>query len=405
LVSIWVLGGVVSAPVALGGFATATWVLVVSVSAIGSAIASTGLLYRAALWLAAHSRGGFAGQVFGLGLSGLGLGQAIPDATARVTLLAPAALEMAEALGYAPGSRVAAGLGMGVLVGFGLMAAPFLTSSSTTLLTYALLPEATRADLSWGAWALGAAPLHIILFSGLMVGVLALYRPGVSQRPTDRSRFLAVQRALLGKPTRHEQLAGAIAVLVLIGSLTSGLHGVTPTWVSVAGFILLAATGVLTAHTLRAVNWSFLLVFGVFTSMAGVFSTVGLDHWLESIVAGSLGSLASAPTALVLALAVVCFGINLVLRLPVAAPLVIVALAPIAPSVGISPWVAAIVALTACNGFLLPHQSNTYLALYHETGGRLFNHAQARPLAVLYMVLILVGLCVCMPIWHAMGLV
>jgi hypothetical protein len=139
--------------------------------------------------------------------------------------------------------------------------------------------------------------------------------------------------------------------------------------------------------------------------MAGVFSTVGLDHWLESVVAGSLGSLASAPTASVLALAVVCFGINLVLRLRVAAPLVIVALAPIAPSLGISPWVAAIVALTACNGFLLPHQSNTYLALYHETGGRLFNHAQARPLAVLYMVLILVGLCVCMPIWHAMGLV
>jgi hypothetical protein len=96
LVSIWVLGGVVSAPVALGGFATATWALVVSVSAIGSAIASTGLLYRAALWLAAHSRGGFAGQVLALGLSGLGLEQAIPDATARVTLLAPAALEMAE---------------------------------------------------------------------------------------------------------------------------------------------------------------------------------------------------------------------------------------------------------------------------------------------------------------------
>jgi CRP-like cAMP-binding protein/di/tricarboxylate transporter len=404
LVSIWVLGSVVPASVALAGFASGTWVMVLSVSAIGAAIASTGLLYRAALWLAAHARGGFAGQVLSVGLAGVGFGQAIPDAPGRVTLLAPAALEMSEALGYAPGSRAAAGLAMSVLVGFGQMIGPFITSSNTALIAFSLLPESTRAELNWLTWTVRAAPLHVILFAGLMLGVLVFYRPGSGHRKVDRSQVLAVQRALLGKPTRQEKVAGAVVAFVLIGLVTGPIHGVSPTWVCVAAFVLLALGGVLTAQTLRAVNWSFLLLFGTFISMTGVFSAVGLDQWLERVLAGSLAGFASAPALFVVVLTLFCFAINTVLRLPVAAPLVIVALAPIATGMGSSPWVVAMVALTACNGFLLPHQSNMYLALYNGTGGRLFTHAQTRPLAVLYALLVLAGLVACTPIWHAMGL-
>jgi CRP-like cAMP-binding protein/di/tricarboxylate transporter len=404
LIGVWVLGGIAPAPVALAGFASGPWVTVLSVSAIGAAIASTGLLYRAALWLAAHARGGFPGQVLGVGLAGLGFGQAIPDTQGRVTLLAPAALEMSEALGYTPGSRAAAGLAMSVLVGFGQMVAPFITSSNTALIAFSLLPESTRSELNWLTWAVRAMPLHIILFTGLMLGVVAFYRPSSGHRSADRSRVLAVQRALLGKPTRQEQVAGGVVLFVLIGLVTGSVHGISPTWICVAGFVLLALGGVLTAQTLRTVNWSFLLLFGTFISMSSVFTAVGLDQWLERVMAGSLAGFANSPALFVVALTLFCFGLNTVLRLMVAAPLVIVALAPVAASMGISPWVVAIVALTACNGFLLPHQSNSYLALYNGTGGRLFSHAQARPLAVLYMVLVVAGLLACTPIWHAMGL-
>jgi hypothetical protein len=49
LVVIWVVGGVVPARTALSGFATATWILTVSVFAIAAAVATSGLLYRLAL--------------------------------------------------------------------------------------------------------------------------------------------------------------------------------------------------------------------------------------------------------------------------------------------------------------------------------------------------------------------
>ena len=137
----WVIGGVASPTVALSGFTSSSWVLVVSVLAVGGAIASTGLLYRLALWAVTHTGGGFVGQALSLAVVGLAVGPAIPNATARITLFAPAVSELAEVLRYRAGSRAAAGLAMAVHSGFGQMTAAFLTSSTTALLVYAVLPE------------------------------------------------------------------------------------------------------------------------------------------------------------------------------------------------------------------------------------------------------------------------
>src|SRR5206468_8893311 len=87
LASAWVVGGVTSPRIALTGFATSNWVLVVSTLAVGTAIASSGLLYRMALWVVANARGGYPGQVVGLGVAGMLIGPAASDATSRVALV------------------------------------------------------------------------------------------------------------------------------------------------------------------------------------------------------------------------------------------------------------------------------------------------------------------------------
>jgi CRP-like cAMP-binding protein len=110
LTAAWVMGGVARPEVALTGFSSASWVLVVSVLAVGAAIAVSGVLYRLALWTVAHTRGGFPSQVLALSIVGVLMGPAVPNATGRVTMIAPALRELVEALGYAPGSSAAAGL-------------------------------------------------------------------------------------------------------------------------------------------------------------------------------------------------------------------------------------------------------------------------------------------------------
>jgi hypothetical protein len=138
--------------------------------------------------------------------------------------------------------------------------------------------------------------------------------------------------------------------------------------------------------------------------MSDVFADTQLDKWLAQIATLTVGGLASNPVAFVAALTLLCYGLSLVMRWQAAAPLLTISLAPVGVSAGIDPWVIGLIALMACNGFFLPYQSTTYLALYHGTNGRLFTHRQARPMAVAYAVVTLLALCASVPVWRAMGL-
>jgi di/tricarboxylate transporter/CRP-like cAMP-binding protein len=406
MAGIWVVGGVTTPRIALGGFATNTWVLVVSALAVGTAIASSGLLYRLALWTVANSRGGYVGQVLSLGLAGMVIGPAVPNATSRVALVAPAVGELIDALGYPPKSRPTVGLAMAVLIGFGQIVAVFLTSSTTSVLVYAVLPEAARANVGWGSWAVRAAPTHLVLFTCLVGFILWRYRPrGGEASHQQAGPALALQRALLGPPSRHERIALAVTVFILVGFATQPLHHIEPAWIGVLALAVLAGSGVLAANGLSSVNWSFALLSGILTSMSDVFTDTQLDTWLASIATQLVGGLATTPVLFIAALSLLCFALSLVMRWQAAAPLLTISLAPLAVGAGIDPWVIALTALIACNGFFLPYQSTTYLALYHGTNGRLFEHRQARPTALAYGVATVLALCVSVPIWRVWGLV
>ena len=417
LAGVWAIGGVASPAVALSGFAASSWVLVVAVLAVGGAIASTGLLYRLALWAVANTGGGFVGQALSLALVGLAIGPAIPNATARVTLFAPAISELAEALRYPAGSRAAAGLAMAVHSGFGQMTAAFLTSSTTAVLVYAVLPESSRANLDWMGWALRTGPTTLLLFGMLMAGVVVLYRPrgeaatagdlAGTQQQTTATRGLggfALQQALLGPMTRQEKVAGSVTLAMLLGFATQPLHGVEPGWVGVLALGALAIFGVMNAESLRAVNWGFALLFGILASMVNVFSAVKLDAWIAGLTTETMGVLTETPIVFVAVLTAISLAIGFVLRWQAAAPLLTIALTPVAVGAGWDPWTIGLIAILACNPFFLPYQSTIYLALYHGTGGKLFSHAQARPMSLVYALATLIALCASVPIWQAWGL-
>jgi di/tricarboxylate transporter len=417
LAAAWVVGGVTTPAVAMSGYATSNWVLVVAVLAVGGVIASTGLLYRLALWAVARTGGGFVGQALTLAAVGLAIGPAIPNATARTTLFAPAISELAEALNYRAGSRAAAGLAMAVHSGFGQMTAAFLTSSTTAVLVYAVLPESSRASLTWVGWAIRTAPTTVLLLGILLAAVVVLYRPrpqdaladgaaGAGRRPFAEHGLggFALQQALLGPMTRQEKVAGAVTLGMLVGFATQPLHGIDPGWVGVVALGVLAVFGVMNAEGLRAVNWSFALLFGILASMVNVFAAVKLDTWIAGLTADTMSVLTHTPVLFVAVLTVISLAISFVLRWQAAAPLLTIALTPVAVGAGWDPWIVGLIAILACNAFFLPYQSTIYLALYHGTGGKLFTHAQARPMSLVYAVATLVSLCASVPFWRAWGL-
>jgi hypothetical protein len=58
----------------------------------------------------------------------------------------------------------------------------------------------------------------------------------------------------------------------------------------------------------------------------------------------------------------------------------------------------------AGNGFILPYQSSSYIALVSASGGKLFGQHQARSVAIAYVAFTLLGLAASLPLWHLMGL-
>jgi solute carrier family 13 (sodium-dependent dicarboxylate transporter), member 2/3/5 len=161
---------------------------------------------------------------------------------------------------------------------------------------------------------------------------------------------------------------------------------------------------VVTANTLRAVNWNFALLFGVLISLATVFARTGLDRWITDRVTVAMGDLKSIRVAFLLLLTLFCFAISFVVRWQAAAPLVTIAMTPIASAAGVHPFIVGVIAVIACNGFWVPYQSTTYLALYAGTGGQVFSHGQVTPAAIAYGVWTLVAVTLSVPVWRWMGL-
>ncbi|HEY6023173.1 MAG TPA: SLC13 family permease [Pseudolabrys sp.] len=406
LICAWVLTGSASAADALSGFATPSWVLVVSVLIIGAAIAQTGVLYRLSLETIAHMRGGFAGEALALACAGQLLGPAVPNATSRIIIIAPMLRELVEALGYSPRSKGAVGLAMAALVGFGQMAATTLTSGTTAVLVAAILPAQVRGDINWITWTIYGAPFNIVLFVGLLGTILWYYRPtGEARRPSsERSKSLALQRALLGPMSRDEKIALWVGIALLAGFITQPFHHIDPGWVAALAVGVLSAARVVTVSTLRAINWNFALLFGALISLATVFSHTGLDSWVAKNVAGIMGALSSSRVAFVVALALFCFAVSFIVRWQAAAPLVTIALAPVASAAGIHPYIVGLIAVIACNTFFLPYQSTTYLALTAGTGGALYTHAQVLPTAIAYAFWTIIAVALSVPAWRILGL-
>ena len=179
--------------------------------------------------------------------------------------------------------------------------------------------------------------------------------------------------------SREEKLALGVGIGMLVGFMTEPLHGVDPSWIAVLAAGVLAATRVVTVNTLRAVNWNFALLFASSSALPTVFGHTGLDRWMADLVTANAGGLLATPALFVVALTLLCFAISFVVRWQAAAPLITIALAPVASASGMHPFIVGLIAVVACNGFFLPYQSTAYLALYAGTAGQLFTHPASCP--------------------------
>ena len=403
LLAAWVVAGIAAPRVALDGFATQAWVLVLAVLAVGVAVGNTGLLYRFALYALGRKPRGWLSRCLTLALVGTAVTPTLPNATSRMALAAPMMREVAEALGYQARGRAATGLALAALIGFGQMAGLFLTGSSVGLLVHSLLPDEIRGEFSFLGWFVAALPLHVVLFASAFIALWMVYRPDTeSSGAEDR---LALQRAVLGPMRRDEKLCVFVLAGLIAGFLSEPLHGVNGAWIGVLALVALAAGGALDTTMLRTgVNWPFLVFFGVITSLATVFDTLDIDGWFAARLTEPIRQFGAHGLLFCLALALAGFALSFIVRWQAAAPLLTLIALPAAGAANVNPFLVALISLVSTQVWFLPYQSTVYLALYHGSAD-LFTHKDARLLAWAWGVLVLISIVAAYPVWWAMRLV
>jgi anion transporter len=399
-----VLFGVATPEDAFHGFASPTWFLVLGVFAIAAAISKTGLLFRLSLHAIKLFPPNYFGQTLAFALSGLALTPVIPSSNGRAVLASPLVLNFCEALRLKKDSPASVGMAMSCLLGFGHMSFMFMNGTATCFLVFGLLPPEVREGISWGYWLKVAFPLGLSFFLLSYAAIVLTNRP--KERITVNPDVVNAQIETLGPMTAHEKISLLVVGVCLLGFLTEPWHQLGEAWIAMLCFLILYGSSVLGERAVRSeIDWNFLISFGALVGFGSVISSSGLTDVIAHAVAPFLEPFSGTKILFLLAISAAVLLLRLVLPLPPAQLIGMLAIMPLIAKFGIHPFVIGLVVLVSSNPWILPHQNMLFLNVMDGTERKLFSHGKTLKLAFINVAVILVAIALSEPYWKYLGLV
>lgn len=405
MVVIWIVGLKVPANVALGAFSTSTMWLLMSALVFAAALIKTGLAKRISLWLLKVLPHSYRGQVLGTLLTGIVLSPVVPNGIAKVTMLGPISMDMAEQSGYGPRSPGMNGLTLAVWAGcVPLGTLLFMTGGAPNLAIFAALPPAIKSGISWSGWFMAALPLTVLVGVALYLSLIRMYKPESSVVSVDKTE---AELKKIGPVSIQEKSTVVVLVIALLLWITGNTTKIDAAWVALAGAAALLALNVIDRMSFRNnVDWALWVYVGIISSIGPVLQYFKVDAWLKVVAGPSLTSFSSNPY-LFLGLAVILTFVGRLVfaNLITTGVLMVLILGPIAQMAGINPFLIVLIAVGAGALWILPYINPMYLALYSATQEKGFSHEQARKLNWVFMVMILIGTVLSVPYWRLLGLI
>jgi branched-chain amino acid transport system substrate-binding protein len=399
-----VLFGVAAPEKAFSGFSSPSWFLVLGVFAITAAISRTGLMYRMVLLFVKRFPPHYASQTFALAMSGLLLTPVIPSSNGRAALAGPLAVTICDTLRFKKGSPGAIGIAMACLLGFGHMSFMFMNGTATCFLALGLLPPDVGGRVTWTSWLASSLPLGLVYFIASFCCIFLLYRPN---EPTEaRGKVIDAQLKALGPMTRHELMSLATVIVSLAAFATQPLHQINGAWIAMLSFLILFAGGVLNEKAVRNdIDWNFLISFGALVGFGTLISGSGLTSVAAEKIRPLLLGVSGSPYIFLPVVSIATHLVRFALPLPAVLLIGILSIVPLSSSIGIHPFVIALVLLISVNPWVVPYQNSIYLNMLESTEGKVFSHKQVRTLALLQFGAVLLAVTASIPFWQHIGLI
>lgn len=356
----------------------------------------SGILKRLALFLMKVFPATYKGQVAAVLLIGTILQPLIPTTAPKVILLLTLAMAQADALSLPKLSKGRYGLFAAAFLSGSLTAPAFLNSSSTIMSGNNLL----ETPLGMMEWTVNALPwLAVILVGGFFAITLVCYNEK-SVANVD-ANYAKNELEKLGKISKDEIVTTISIVFALIfwiqGDLNAGL-------VSICAGLILFLCNTLKPKDIKSINWGLLIYVASLTTLSGTFKSNGLNDWISSLLGPVLQSIPSMFLLLLVIIALVIAVRFLLVSQATNVSLFVLFLGPIFTSMGINPFVAAFVTLSAQQVFFMQHQNTAYAPLVDMTDGGV-EHKGVIKFAFAYQILSLIGIAVSWFYWEIIGVI
>jgi di/tricarboxylate transporter/CRP-like cAMP-binding protein len=397
----WGVAGLAPPTVAFSGFASSTWIVAVAALGISSAMAASGLLFRASLVLLRVFPPTHRGQLAALLLGSAVLTPLVPTVFGRIATVAPIAHELAQALGYAKRSRASASFAFAAIIGNTFLGPVFLTGVVTNFLILGLLPAGEQARFDWIGWLAAALPAGLVLLVGPAIVLMAL-PPETTARASGTVRHS--QERTLGRISRRELVSLLALGIFVAGLLLQPVLRLDIASIGLAALLVAIGGGALDRQTFRSgIDWATLVFLGVLLGAGAVLRSGGVDHWIAELLTPITRSLGD-PALTLLLLALVTVALRCVLPMVPAAFLLFLTLVPAAPQLGLSGWVVGFVTAVLAFTWLVPAQYEVLRMVREITGGEMFTDRQAVVVGVTMTAVALFAIAVSIPYWRAIGL-
>lgn len=296
-----IIAGVPSS-VALGGFATGAFWILVSVLFFGTAMDKSGLARRISYQILLIFRPTYAGILFAFMLIGFVLTLGVPSMTVRTAIMVPIAFALVQAIKLRLPSSGAALI---VLCAFEMAVLPgcaVLTGSLWGPFIAGLFASA-QVPITWIDYARVMA-LPTVVWCGLVVtaNLLVMRPPPTASMNKD---VIRAEMRQLGPMQRAELLTAMTVAAAIVAWATQPWHRVAPEAIGMVALAMLFATRVLVPADIGpGIPWALAIFVGGMLSLTTVMSTYRINVWLGSYIVPAVQPFVDNPFSLVVALGV-----------------------------------------------------------------------------------------------------
>lgn len=362
VVAMVILLDIVPPEVAVSGFASGSFFMLLSVFGVGAVMVVSGLTFRLSLLVLRMVPASSVWYSVSLFASGMFLTPVVPSQGARMAIVSPFLVDLMGASGAKERDLLGARFVNSTLGGVGLGASIFLTGKPVNLIVLGLFDYQTQFAFQWVNWLL-AASFPGLLMLGMFLGVSRLVFKDARSFQISRAT-VSEQLKVLGPPSSLERTAMLSVIILILGILFSSVHKVGIPWMALAILTVLILFRVVGKQEIRnQIDWTTLLFVGAIIAWLPVMALTGLD----TLVAGQLGWLGvymkeSFPLFIVL-LSFLVVAVRLILPEPITVILFVTALFPLADVAGVSPWIVGFIILTMAEAYIFSYQCGYYIQL------------------------------------------